>query len=122
MKKKLRSKHGSTLIEVLCAFLLIAMSISLFAVAVGAANHINVTTDRYWTSFFEELKVLESRSDKKGTGKMQITTASDDVPAEDDEDEEDEDEEDEEDAVLAEVDIQLYKGSAGDGLLYYVPK
>lgn len=103
MKKKLRSRRGSTLMEVLCAFLLIALSTSLFAAAVGAANHINVSANRHWTSLLNEISNVESRSIPGSAGKMQILNVGGDT-------------------ALAEVKIKLYKGSSGGGLCYYIPE
>ena len=107
MKKKLKSQRGFTLLEVLCAFLVIALSAGLFAAGLGAAVRINFQADEQRTAFFEELSRVDSwkptPSSPGETKKLIIKDATNVT------------------APPIKLDIQVYAGnSTGGGLVYYV--
>lgn len=60
VKKLCRSKKGATLLEVLFAFLIVALSTGLFASAVGAAARINAAAIQQREAFFQELTAAET--------------------------------------------------------------
>lgn len=60
VKKLCGSRKGTTLLEVLFAFLIVALSAGLFASAVGAAARINAAAIQQREAFFEELTAAET--------------------------------------------------------------
>lgn len=59
MMKKLRSRQGETLAEVLVGILMVAVSTSLFLGMVSAASHINRSAMEADTSFYKAMSHLE---------------------------------------------------------------
>ena len=75
--KKLKSKKGETLAEVLVAVLIVAVSTSLFLGMVSAASHINRRTEAADTLFYSALSQLEcfeadDVSVSAGSGKLSV--------------------------------------------------
>lgn len=64
--RKLRERSGETLVEVLIALLIIALSSFLLAVMVSTAGNIDMTTRNRDREFYEELTHADTRTVEEG--------------------------------------------------------
>lgn len=62
MTRKLRTRRGFTLIEVLCSILVLAFSGSLLCTGIGAAGSINQQARITQEAFYAELSVAEGNT------------------------------------------------------------
>lgn len=108
VKKLCRSRKGATLLEVLFAFLIVALSAGLFASAVGAAARINASAIRQREAFFQELTAAETGAYSVAVPvrlKVRVTGSADYSGS------------------MSAVEIVLNTGKDdGTGLIYYRPK
>lgn len=74
---KLKSKKGETLVGILVAVLIIALSAGMFAAMYSAAGNINLSARRRDEKFFESVenleKNIESGGDNKADGTLTYT-------------------------------------------------
>lgn len=59
MKKRCGNRRGFTLVEVLCAFLMLSLSATLLLTGIGVAGSINQQARVSQQSFYEELSLAE---------------------------------------------------------------
>lgn len=62
MKKKLLSRRGETLVEVLVAVIIVALSAALLATMVAAATRISISANDAIYKIYEQLSAAESGS------------------------------------------------------------
>lgn len=58
--QRLRDQCGATILEILCALLLVAMTSLLFSKLIGTANTINIAADKVTRELEQELTITES--------------------------------------------------------------
>ena len=77
IQKKLRSRSGETLVEVLIALMIIALSSMLLVVMITTAASIDMSTRSRDETFYEDLTRAETRpaDDAAGSGQIQIEIA-----------------------------------------------
>ena len=71
--KKLRSRCGETLVEVLCALAIVALCTVVFATMISAASDMNAETVNGNSEMFAALSSAETGADAIGTGAVKYS-------------------------------------------------
>ena len=69
MGRRIKNTGGFTLVEVLCAFLILALSASLLFTGIGAAGSLNQAAKESQQTFYFELSAAEGQT---GTGEEAV--------------------------------------------------
>lgn len=72
MKGHLQDRRGFTLIEVLCAFLILALSASLLFTGIGAAGSVNQLARTSQQKFYTELSTAEGQAAAEAEGEARF--------------------------------------------------
>lgn len=94
IRKKLTNQRGETLVELLAAILIAALSVGLLLGSVAASSAMNRKARENSQQFYEKLSAAENRQTSAGTGVIKIHEGTTEIP----------------------ISIQLY---GGDGLYSY---